>query len=92
MKIKMFYAIALLMLAAAPELAAQSIPSDKAPNSATGVSGQPGSKGGPTTGGTQGRVADVDQSNSTTPMQDASKIQGKPGSKSGPAVTPPSSR
>ena len=94
---KVLQATALLALIASPALAlAQNTttPSNNGPsaqNSGAGISGQPGGKNGPAANA-QGQVANSDQTNSTTRLQDTSKIPGKAGSKSGPAVMPPTSR
>jgi hypothetical protein len=89
---KLLQAAAILTLIASPVLAAQNTttPGNAGQSSGAGVSGQAGGKNGPATD-TQGQVANSDQSNSTTRLQDSSKIPGKAGSKSGPAVMPPTS-
>jgi hypothetical protein len=95
---KLSRAAALLALIASPVLAQNTTtPSNdrlngpSAPNSGAGISGQPGGKNGPATKA-QGQVANSDQTNPTTRLQDTGKIPGKAGGKSGPAVLPPTSR
>jgi hypothetical protein len=93
---KLFQAAALLALIGSPALAAENITTPNnnvqgAQNSGAGIAGQPGGKNGPATN-VQGQVANSDQTNATTRLQDTSKIPGKAGGKSGPAVMPPASR
>jgi hypothetical protein len=93
---KLSRAAALLALIASPVLAQNSPSNDRlngpsAPNSGAGISGQPGGKNGPATNA-QGQVANSNQTNPTTRLQDTGKIPGKAGGKSGPAVLSPTSR
>src|ERR1700757_5402346 len=86
---KLLQAAALLVLIASPAFAAENIttPSNNVPgpqNSGAGIAGQPGGKNGPAAK-VQGQVANSDQTNSTTRLQDTAKIPGKAGGKSGPA-------
>lgn len=92
---KLLHAAALLALIASPAFAAPSTTgsSDNAPsaqNSGVGIAGQPGAKNGPATNG-RGQVANSNQTNPTTHLQDTAKIPGQTGGKSGPAVMPPAS-
>jgi hypothetical protein len=93
---KLLQAAALLALIASPASAGENITTSSnnvpgAQNSGAGIAGQPGGKNGPATN-VQGQVANSDQTDSTTRLQDTSKIPGKAGGKSGPAVMPPTSR